>query len=393
MQKNKIDFIADLLADKRIDVPLKEKTFELASGEVKGFLKVESENLERILEIENRLKLFENSFEGTTSTVRSNKYSKSENTNDSPHKPKDVAEFLFHFRDRKNQGLKYLTHKWDATQDPPLNYELVIKNAITEFWECRKNYRIPIELYSRILQYVIAKTETKVGSDGKRYEYPHFFYFNEKNERINIYLGWSSNQMKEWVEKNPNQDPNLDDNWTQKLINPFKHSIEVRAKTLKKYLQDSINFIYKNKIDTLNLELDDSLNDARFFTDVPKLFEGIREILTAARAFAEESNINPYVKITYDTPESSDNYAIRRLTITTSKELTVNNTFDPEKGGNFGSAYNHFLGLCNWSIICKQNQKVIKFNVLSDEKEYSKKEILENYIPEGFTHILTFFAL
>ena len=97
MQKNKIDFIVDLLADKRISVPLKEKTFELASREVKGVLNIESENLERILEIENRLKLFVNN--------------KPENSKIKfYHNPKETIKFLKLF----DSDLKYLTHRWDS---------------------------------------------------------------------------------------------------------------------------------------------------------------------------------------------------------------------------------------------------------------------------------------
>lgn len=397
MQKNKIDFIADLLADKRMEISLKERAFELASKEVKRVLSVESENLERIMEIENRLKDFDKKKvfindeieRDNNNRFNQNEKPKPDNSTQKEHKPKDVAEFLFNFRRVKNPRLKFLTHKWDLTTVPPLSYEVVIKNAIDEFWECSKRYTIPTTLFSKILEFVYAKSEVVK----EQITHPHFFYLDENVKRINIYKGWSSDEMKEWAKTNPNKDPNGDDYWIKRLINPFKNCIEVRAKTLKKYLNDSINHIYKDSINKLELVLDKSLDDARFFTDVPILFEGIREVLSAAKTFAEENNINPYIKISYDTPEGTGNYGIRQITIITSKDIEVTNSFEPESGGNFGTAFNHFWGLCNWSIICKQNGEIIKYNVISDEENIIQKEILENFEPEGFTHILTFFAL
>ncbi len=393
MQKSKADFINDILLDKRLDLSLKERFIELTSREI---LRTENENRRRIedleknmlenlgVRLENEQKIIQNPLITESSTSGENSQEK-----EKLHKPKDVAEFLYNFRRVKNPRLKFLTHKWDLTKDTPLSYEVVIKNAINEFWECQKKYIIPTALFSKILEFVYAKS----GVDEKGNPHPHFFYLDENVKRINIYEGWSSKEMKEWAKKNPNKDPNGDNYWIKALINPFKNCIEVRAKTLKKYLNDSITHIYNDPVNKLELVLDKSLDDARFFTDVPILFEGIREILSAAKTFAEENNINPYIKISYDTPEGTGNYGIRQITIITSKDIDVTNSFEPKSGGNFGTAFNHFWGLCNWSIICKQNGKLIKYNVISDEENITQKEILEHFEPEGFTHILTFFAL
>ena len=55
MQKDKIDFIVDLLADNRIEAPLKSKVLDLATKELKKIFSIESENRERILEIERKM--------------------------------------------------------------------------------------------------------------------------------------------------------------------------------------------------------------------------------------------------------------------------------------------------------------------------------------------------
>ena len=394
MRKTKAEFINDILTNKRLDLPLKEKLIELTSKEL---LNAENENRKRIEELEERIRDFNkkksfitNEIEGkNNSRLSQNENSNADNSNQKEHKPKDVAEFLFNFRRVKNPRLKFLTHKWDLTQDTPLTYEFVIKNAIDEFWECAKKYTIPTTLFSKILEFVYAKS----GKDEKGNPHPHFFYLDENVKRINIYKGWSSDEMRNWAKINSNKDPNGDEYWIRELINPFKNCIEVRAKTLKKHLNDSINHIYNDSGSKLELILDKSLDDARFFTDVPVLFEGIREILSAAKTFAEENNMNPYIKISYDTPEGTGNYGIRQITIITSKNIDVTNSFEPKSGGNFGAAFTHFWGLCNWSIICKQNEKLIKYNVISDEENIIEKEILEHFEPEGFTHLLTFFAL
>ena len=433
MQKDKIDFIVDLLADNRIEAPLKEKVSDLATRELKRIFSAESENRERILEIER--KMLEKLNTGLIHEIENESKTESKKLNypfkafetfgrirkgdrfiddnkskiivdeslnaefstsvkniekrEKLHKPKDVAEFLYNFRRVKTPRLKFLTHKWDLTKETPLTYEVVVKNAIYEFWECSNKYTIPAKLFSKILEFVYVKSV----AFKDQIIHPHFFYLDENVKRINIYKGWSSDEMKEWAKTNPNKDPNGDDYWLKELINPFKNCIEVRAKTLKKYLNDSVNYIYNDSVNKLELVLDKSLEDARFFTDVPILFEGIREILSAAKTFAEENNINPYIKISYDTPEGTGNYGIRQITIITSKNIDVTNSFNPKSGGNFGAAFNHFWGLCNWSIICRQNEKLIKYNVISDEENIIEKEILEHFEPEGFTHILTFFAL
>lgn len=396
MQKDRIDFIVDLLADTRIAVPLKEKVVHLATKELKKILSVERENREKILEIERKmLEMVNESLWSKKKTIREPSTTepltsvKNSDIREVLHKPKDVAEFLYNFRRVKNPRLKFLTHKWDLTRETPLSYDVVIKNAIDEFWECANKYSIPSTLYSKILQFVFAKS----AKDKNGKTQPHFFYLDENVKRIDIYKGWSSDEMKEWAKANPNKDPNGEHYWIKELINPFKNCIEVRAKTLRKYLNDSITHIYNDSVNKLELVLDKSLDDARFFTDVPILFEGIREILSAAKTFAEENNINSYVKISYDTPEGTGNYGIRQITIITSKDIDVTNSFDPKSGGNFGTAFNHFWGLCNWSIICKQNGELIRYNVISDEENITQKEILEHFEPEGFTHILTFFAL
>jgi hypothetical protein len=393
MQKSKADFINDILLDKRLDLSLKEKFIELTSREI---LSTENENKRRIEDLEKnmlenlgaRLEIGQKVIQNRLITESSTSGENSQE-NEKLHKPKDVAEFLYNFRRVKNPRLKFLTHKWDLTKDTPLSYEVVIKNAINEFWECSKKYTIPIALFSKILEFVYAKS----GVDEKGKPHPHFFYLDENVKRINIYKGWSSDEMKEWAKTNPNKDPNGDTYWIKELINPFKNCIEVRAKTLKKYFNDSVNHIYKDSINKLDLVLDKSLDDARFFTDVPILFEGIREILAAGKTYAEENNMNPYIKISYDTPEGTGDYGIRQIMIITSKDIEVTNSFEPKSGGNFGAAFSHFWGLCNWSIICKQNEKLIKYNVISDEENIIEKEILEHFEPEGFTHILTFFAL
>ena len=312
------------------------------------------------------------------------------------HKPKDVAAFLIRFRERKNRGLKYLTHRWsDMKRDNSLTYEEVIENAKKEFQECIDMYVIPEMLQSKVREFV--KTKSWSGKNRKGYlaQGPRFFYSvvnGNEIERVIVDSGWSSDEMIEWVKNNPQSDPNQDDYWKGKLINPFKKAIEVRDGMFEEYLRMNAEVVLKDKYALFNPIYSESLKEARFFTDVPTLFEGIRQLLDTAK---EKAQI-PGLKFDYLIPDSDELYGIRQIKIVTDKNSQIGSLITKEqliKGGNFGEAYDHFYGLCNWSILCQRGSEYVRMNLLSDIDGIKEIEPIDSHEVEGFTHILTFYDL
>jgi hypothetical protein len=313
-----------------------------------------------------------------------------------PHKPKDVAAFLVRFRERKSRGLKYLTHRWsDVKNDNPLTYEEIIENAKKELNECRSIYTIPDTLFSKVREYVVEKTYSEINKKGFLVKHPHFFYNVVRNgrvEREHVYSGWSSDEMVEWAKNNPGGDPNQDDYWKKKLIYPFKQAIEVRDGMFEAYMRMNAEVELKDQYQLFNPTYSESLKEARFFTDVPTLFEGIRELLDVAKDKAKK----PSLKIDYQIPESTGLFGIRQIRIMTDLDCNIGSLHTKQQlisGGNFGSAYEHFYGLCNWSILCKKGKDFIRINLLSDIEEINDEEIIKSDEVEGFTHVLTFYDL
>lgn len=314
-----------------------------------------------------------------------------------PHKPKDVAAFLVRFRERKNRGLKYLTHRWsDMKRDQPLTYEEVIDNAKKELQECVDLYVIPEMLKSKVREFV--KTKSWSGLNKKNYpvKHPRFFYTvvnNGKVEWIIIDSGWSSDEMVEWVKNNPFSDPNQDDYWKKKLIQPFKRAIEVRDGMFENYMKMNAEAILETDYQRFNPVYGSSLKEARFFTDVPTLFEGIRKLLAAAKDSAKE----PALRFEYHIPDSTDLYGIRQIKIITDKNPDIGLSSITKaqliKGGDLEDAYDHFYGLCNWSILCKRGNEFVKINLLTDINDIPEIELIGEAEVDGFTHILTFYDL
>ena len=210
---------------------------------------------------------------------------------------------------------------------------------------------------------------------------------------MNVFAGWSGDEMIEWAKKNPDSDPNCDDYWIDKLINPFKNIIEIRRGMLDQYFRDYVSFVYKEDSKIFSPIFSKSLKTARFFTDVPMVFEGIKQLFDCSKNYAKDQKKDPYLNIFYESPETDDTeFGLRRITIITDldPELPYDKKF-LTSGGNFGKAYNNFRGLCNWSILCKQEESYCRINLLTDV-DVPDKEILTQQEVEGFTHILTFYG-
>ena len=272
MHKDRIDFIVDLLADKRISVPLKEKTFELASREVKGVLSVESENLERILEIENRIKEFEKKATfipqqvENNSNLNQNEKPKADYSSHKIHKPKDVADFMSLFN--LPNGLKYLTHDFDESE-MDFDIEIFLKRAKSIFDEFTKiKLKIPQSLQATVNQFAFDE-DPKWGTGFK------------------VIDGWSKSKWIEWSKEHKlhlKRNPDF-----EKIIENFRNYTRIESPKLTSILNDVIREKLGNEFEYLNLTITDC-DKADFYTHVDNFKESIRLMLDGIKKRIKISN-------------------------------------------------------------------------------------------------------
>lgn len=372
MQKDRIDFIADLLADKRINLPLKEKTFELASKEVKGILSIESENSERILEIERQLSVFNNT-SNNGEIMKFEPKTSSNKQNNSP-KPSDTKQFLSYFRE--SEGLKYLTHDFKDLANPIPRKEL-LSIAKEEFEEAKKKYpKTSEKLILRIEEFAFE-------------ENPRWTIRKGEQEITNTH-GWSSKDFIEWQENAVVKHPCRSSEWNKKMIEPFKRTIEVRDGLLLELIEESISLAFtKDDLELFEFSYDkNSLLSGRFFTDVDWFGQALYKIFCGIKDKGEKQDCYK-ISIEY-VNNLNDTFKIIKIIHHDSKPMS-NSSSKFTDGGNFRDIRNALWSLCNWAIEAEfTNGYRRKFllwdsNIKQTDTQIKQKEV------KGFTHLLLFY--
>jgi RNA-directed DNA polymerase len=300
------------------------------------------------------------------------------------HNPKDTMRFLEQFRD-DDSGLKYLTHIWDTSKSA--DYHNVIQKARTDFNKTKNG--ILMELISTIEMYAFSSQ-------------PKWFYF-QKLEKKEYFNGWSSQQFIEWIKKNPNQDPNLDEDWKKKMITPFKTIIQIRKGMLKESLNQRVNkFLVNNEDWQLeNIIIDDNVNNEEFYTYVPFFFAGIENIFSTIQ---DHSNGTKNLKISIkkdslllpnQTTGKLQTFALRHLEIIDMGSfIKTEASLKSVLGGNHKEIRKKFKGLCNWSIIANfehdNKRETCKINILDDNNNAEIEYLTEPV--EGVVHQITFYV-
>ena len=279
------------------------------------------------------------------------------------HKPKDTLAFLKLFDNSK--GIKFLTHGW---ADDEFDREAIVTIAKKEFEAAKKEYTIPTTIMSRFEQFTFK-------------EHPKWFSYAEKYT-----LGWSSKEVIDWCNApmTKGTSPFTNHNFLNKMIIPFKHSIEVRGDDLTKIFES----IKKGKSE-LNIVVDKNVSTATFYTDVDEFVRGLKWLFSA---IAEKAAINNCydINISYE-KKLDDNLCV----ITIIHKGSLPNKYSEDDAlikGHLKETKKHFTGLCDWSIEANFLDGLKRVIILEDGnlrtpqvKEIKKEEI-------GFTHILTFYA-
>lgn len=362
MNKTKIDFIEELLKDKKIRSSTSNKLLALASKEI---IKISPENKtvfhtrQHLLKIINDLK--------HASSVKSGEDWKPK------HRPKHVAEFMSLFN--KREELKYLTHDFDENGEFEIETFLKITEEI--FKQSIIKYAIPTSLYALVQQFCFEKKPS--------------WYFNS----IKKTEGWNSEGWINWSKSNklhPFRNAGY-----KSVINEFRELTRVDSSTnsrsnLKNIIADQLKIGLGLSYSKFIIEIDnDEIKKADFYTNTERLKRALKKIFELIALNTDKPNIN----IRYTRDNFSD-YFIRQIIITQEEsypskelELLLKEWIQTEKG-DMGEIRNLLYGYCDWSVITKVDGIGYKINILKEQDDNDFIRV-NSAVANGFTHILTFY--
>ena len=356
MGKTKIDFIADLLASNQLKASHKEKFIALAIEELRKSEKPDS-NIEKRIE----------QLEEVVLSLKPNQTKTEKIKSPIEHTPKKTIEALRLF----DTSLKYFTHKWDKEEEFKREEEIERANEIL------KTITVPFNLRSRIHNF-INKNEKK--TEGEPEWYVHHLF----GKTIKCYYSWNNPAFVEWFNNSISKDitsPLIN----EKMISPFKHSIQIRDRQLEKHINPLVEkVLYKDgkteyDVKYINLE------QAKFYTNTQELMKGIKKLLE--ESVVKNAKINDRYKIKFEYVDRD-----RSLRIVHIKSKCSYSSTNPDLiGGSLKDIReSSFISLCNWSIDATFSDGNKRINILTDN---DSKPVIEDldYTPEGFTHILYFY--
>lgn len=368
MQKDKIDFIVDLLADNRIEASLKEKVSDLATKELKRIFSVESENRERILEIERKM------VEKVDITKKNDENNTKKIIIDlSKHLPVETTKFLQLFS-AEDSSFKYLVHDY-------LNGPFIIKDFL-------ENVKKELEIYkySNVRYSLKKRVESFIDINTNKYGQ---WYFNNEPSKFSF----SNNNVLAWCSQKVNWGRHPI-HYFEKEILFFKNSIRIYDGSLKNY----INEIAAQKLGDLyaSFEIEyENVEKAEFYTDVDSLLSGIRGIFNSIK---QRANKSKKIKIEFRARNTPDG-RLRILNIIhidsiCEKYLNKSDIFSSDNGGDFKAIEQSFFHVCDWSITANNpDTDFNKLNILYDtNKDMQPREKIDSSKIQGFTHTMTFYS-
>lgn len=365
MVKSKIDFIIDLLNNRKLSVKAKEQVFNLASIEIKDaeitnkkvweeIDSIKKEIIQLALErVDDVEKLLPTIIESTKSVE---------------HHPKYVAELMSLFNNRK--GLKYLTHDYDEEGIFIVKDFLQFsKEIFIQATSKSLAYGIPNSLYAVINQFAFAKQPN---------------WTDVTNEKINT--GWSTDEWADWTLKNNNLHPIISEDFCQ-VISSFKKLTRIVSPDLDEIIKTLVKKDFGDKINNFNFVYE-NLEKADFYTLVPNLKRALTGIFKEMKLHTGD------IVIEYGRG-NEDGYFTRILNITQKGSFPTKALGDlqaewiTDKGG-MGGIRNNLFGYCNWTVETLVDKQPHRFNILTD-LDIPEVEIIAKETVTGFKHILKFY--
>lgn len=382
--KTKIDFITDLLSNKKLHTSQKERLFVLVAKDLKyddetGKIWDEIKKLKKLLKIDQpgeELKIEEYSHKIE---------SEASNLNivlPVIHSPRELVTLLKNFS-INDSALKYTTHSWDAGRDAG------IFKDITDFLSKAR------EEYSSFSSHLILLSKNL---NGKIYNFLFNNEISKKGWGLNrIKFGWSSPEIIEACNHNPDIKP-------EDIILPENYQIQIAGITIQKFKQ--VIEVFKNEIEIrdensalLNLILQkhdkylisfsdpliSNLENKTFYTDVQWLSKALDLIFEGIQKYPQHPVIEYIV-----TQSDNDRIVLNILHKDSYKQgLSIYDDKLTLKRGDFSTIKDKLTNLCDWSIESKFDEGFYRINYLVSEPDTPSHEMIES--AEGFKHILTFY--
>ncbi len=375
MKKDKYNFILELVRDNKLSRSQKDRLLELSALE---FQKDASKTDERLSKIEEVLK-----GSGEAKKEQNNKPLKFPII----HNPYKTVELLKHFT-IDNSALKYSTHSWEMGKFS--SYDNFIEQIETEWKkDVSDNLKnLNERLHAKISNFLFNK---HLGLKNQR------GFYNAWG-RYRLKFGWSSPQLKKYMDSGENKDPfrcPIPENikalekekkifFFEDYVNQFKNEIEVREdnKTLNKI----INSLWENEL-SFDFHVKTNGEDGvSFFTDVAYFEETIKLIFKSFRKRTEFPNI------TIDVDNDFDN-KICFIKITQEESLCTRDIKDPKislpNSGDLSTIITNLRNLANFSISANfKDGNSYRINILSSNNSDKHIEKIDSVI--GFTYELKF---
>lgn len=370
MAKDKYDFIQELLGNNKLKPRQRERVLMLVKDEIKKDNVRGKELKNRVQRSEQKLKINENITVGLA-RLEEKRYN-------IKHKPKQTKTLLSNFSSTDG-GIKNLTHSFNYGF---IDYDKFIKQCKEEFIQGKKNFPdVPNALLTRIEQFAFANKPA--------------WFIRKGKQRVEKHLGWSEEEFVFWYKTNQTHPAN-NAKYNDKMIIPFKESIQVRADTgnLIRMIED-LKFSIFDKNSLINVNVSDRVKSAQFYTDVDNLGQAIYHIFIMIKHMSV-INFCDEVDIDY---KINNNFKELLITHIDSKSNKDTNDFD-FIGGDMNGVKNSLWGLCNYDIAGQFLNGCYRKVILSDninELEKKKGKWAGKNFPincqdiKGFTHVLKFY--
>lgn len=433
MEKNKYDFISELLEQKKLDPSQKERFLKLVSQELKNEFTTKEEIEYRLIAIEEKLGIEKQDLVGTFNDVdlipksllvsdfsgidlikvqEIEKEIKNEipNGNTIYLYPASLYKFLFEYN--QNQILKSTCHEIDANA-----LEVILEYCDMESYDFQKHFKKILDAYE-VHEKNFAPPSIKALIRG---------YLTGKDFKGNeLKQGWSSDKIKinwsydilpSWTFENHNLPPNsitkefiknktkgfdlLENGFTsqingkrvqtfRELVLHFKSLFHIRAgeESLHKIIvsinerenwNETIDFVINEEYFPMNIEL---------FTNVDKLIQAYKKFIELVIE-QHPKDSKPVVKLAFYENDSNVYFTIHHLNNTYNK--TIQNVIDRMNGQTYTNLIKYQInGMCNLYLKADFGREGIAGINLWNGKERSViKDGLDDFIG-GVEHILEF---
>lgn len=400
MAKNKYDFIKELLEDKKISQNQRERILELASREIslEGNLKERVEKIEEIIK----------NISPTCNALKTDKPVKTEDLSLPGYiNPYHLYKFLFEYN--QNPVLRSTCHDIDSEELKKINkycnsdsydFKKHLKKIIEAFDENEKALFAPPHVKALIRGYLTGKDYQ--GNQLKR---------GWSSESIEI--NWSSAKLADWIAKNPDVPPNLNENiagdrevvlldiepqinspithdpiqsFTQ-LVLHFKNLFHLKSgRQSLRAIIDRVNSI-KKWIEKVEFEIiaQEFPNNLEHFTDVDKLIQAYNKLLQLIIEQHQDDK-KPKVKLRFYEENQRVFLSVHHLNGQYNK--TVQNCIDRPHGRDYKNLISSQInGLCNLYLKADfGSQEFAAINLWDGKKLEARK--LNSF--KGVEHILEF---